>query len=126
MAKSPLNLLQRAQSGCSVVERVKKEIAQPDLPLSSPLQPVFMTSLLIHYRSGMHSMFELTEIGMGKEFYTVEEIAELLRVRPGTVRNRLSQRKRDLPPSVVIGRRRLFPLGEYEIWKQQRWSDRLR
>ena len=47
---------------------------------------------------------------MTKEFYTVEEIAELLRIRPGTVRNRLSYRGNDLPPSVVIGRRRLFPL----------------
>jgi hypothetical protein len=57
---------------------------------------------------------------MAKEFYTVEEIAELLRVRPGTVRNRLSYRSRDLPPSIVIGRRRLFPLAGYETWKQLR------
>lgn len=57
---------------------------------------------------------------MTKEFYTVEEIAELLRIRPGTVRNRLSYRGYDLPPSVVIGRRRLFPLSGYETWKQLR------
>jgi len=63
---------------------------------------------------------------MMKEFYTVEEIAELLRVRPGTIRNRLSHRNRDLPPSIVIGRRRLFPLSDYEVWIKQRLFDRMR
>jgi len=63
---------------------------------------------------------------MMKEFYTVEEIAELLRIRPGTVRNRLSQRAGDLPPSIVNGRRRLFPPRDYERWKQQRLSGRQR
>jgi len=58
-----------------------------------------------------------------KDFYTVEEIAELLRVRPGTVRNWLSRRGRDLPPSIVVGRRRLFPLRAYERWKEQRVSE---
>lgn len=44
-----------------------------------------------------------------KDFYTVEEIATLLRISPGTVRNRLSRGKAQLPPSVLVGRRRLFP-----------------
>jgi hypothetical protein len=61
---------------------------------------------------------------MEKDFYTVDEIAELLRIRPGTVRNRLSRRDRALPPSVVIGRKRLFPLREYELWKQRHLFDR--
>jgi hypothetical protein len=56
---------------------------------------------------------------MTKDFYTVVEIAELLRIRPGTVRNRLSRRANSVPPSTVIGRRRLFPLGAYEAWKQR-------
>jgi predicted DNA-binding transcriptional regulator AlpA len=63
---------------------------------------------------------------MMKEFYTVEEIAELLRIRPGTVRNRLSRRARDLPPSITIGRRRLFPLLDYEQWKERRISSAMR
>jgi hypothetical protein len=63
---------------------------------------------------------------MMKEFYTVDEIAELLRIRPGTVRNRLSRRQRDLPPSIVIGRRRLFPLVDYETWIKHRLFARLR
>jgi excisionase family DNA binding protein len=62
---------------------------------------------------------------MTKEFYTVEEIAELLRIRPGTVRNRLSKRDRDMPPSIVIGRRRLFPLSAYDLWIKQRICERL-
>ncbi len=57
---------------------------------------------------------------MTKEFYTVDEIAELLRVRPGTVRNRLLYRVRELPRSIVIGRRRMFPRSDYEIWIKQR------
>ncbi len=63
---------------------------------------------------------------MTKEFYTVDEIAELLRVRSGTVRNRLLYRVRELPPSIVIGRRRLFPLSDYEIWIKQRLLERTR
>ncbi len=62
---------------------------------------------------------------MLKEFHTVDEIAELLRIRPGTVRNRLSRRDRAFPPSIVNGRKRLFPLAEYEMWKQQRLFERL-
>lgn len=61
---------------------------------------------------------------MSKEFYTVEEIAELLRIRPGTIRNRLARRDRNVPPSVVIGRRRLFPLVEYDLWIRQRLLER--
>jgi hypothetical protein len=61
-----------------------------------------------------------------KAFYTVEEIAELLRIRPGTVRNRLSRRDCDMPPSIVIGRRRLFPLAGYEVWIKQRLFERVR
>ena len=63
---------------------------------------------------------------MTKEFYTVDEIAELLRVSPGTVRNRLLYRKRELPPSIVIGRRRPFPLSDYEISIKQRLLERTR
>jgi hypothetical protein len=63
---------------------------------------------------------------MTRVFYTVEEIAELLRIRPGTVRNRVSQRRRDVPPSIVIGRRRLFPLSDYEVWIKHRLFERIR
>lgn len=54
-----------------------------------------------------------------KEFYTIAEMAELLRVRPGTVRNRLWLRANSLPPSMMIGRRRLFPAADYEAWKER-------
>ena len=56
---------------------------------------------------------------MAKDFYTVGEMADLLRVRPGTVRNRLWRGHPSLPPSTVLGRRRLFPLGAYEVWKRR-------
>ena len=56
---------------------------------------------------------------MTKDFYTIAEMAELLRVHPGTIRNRLWLGADSLPPSMTIGRRRLFPLAEYEAWKQR-------
>lgn len=54
---------------------------------------------------------------MDRDFYTIEEVAALLRVRPGTVRNRLWRGDPTLPPSVRNGRRRLFPVGDYVAWK---------
>lgn len=48
-------------------------------------------------------------------FYTVEEIAQLLRMSAGTARNRLS-RGDDMPPSMRIGRRRLFPQKSLDQW----------
>jgi excisionase family DNA binding protein len=50
-------------------------------------------------------------------FYTVDEVAVALRVSPGTIRNKLSRGEgADLPPSVRLGRRRLFPQERFEAW----------
>ena len=43
-----------------------------------------------------------------RPLYTIQELAHTLRLQPGTVRNKLS-RGEDLPRSVRVGRRRLFP-----------------
>jgi excisionase family DNA binding protein len=64
---------------------------------------------------------------MTKDFYTVDEMAELLRIREATVRTRLWREADSLPPSTTIGRRRLFPQDAYEQWKQNlldpsKWS----
>lgn len=48
-------------------------------------------------------------------FYTVDEVAALLRMAPATVRNKLC-RDGDLPPNLCIGRRRLFPRDQFEAW----------
>lgn len=56
---------------------------------------------------------------MDKDFYTVEEIASLLRVQVSAVRNRLSRCDPTLPPSTRVGGRRLFPVASYEAWKKQ-------
>jgi hypothetical protein len=48
-------------------------------------------------------------------FYTLEKISIELHISPGTARNRLALGK-DMPPSVRIGRRRLFPIDAYEKW----------
>lgn len=56
---------------------------------------------------------------MDKEFFTIAEMAEILRVRPGTIRNRLWRNAATLPNSILVGGRRLFPRAEYEAWKQR-------
>jgi len=55
---------------------------------------------------------------VNRDFYTINEIAELLRIRAGTVRNRLCRGGDSLPPSTTIGRRRLFPVSAYDLWKR--------
>jgi excisionase family DNA binding protein len=52
-----------------------------------------------------------------KPLYTIEELAQTLRLQPGTVRNKLS-RGDDLPRSVLVGRRRLFPEHAVDAWLQ--------
>ena len=56
---------------------------------------------------------------MEKEFFTIAEMAEILRVRPGTIRNRLWRNTTTLPTSILVGGRRLFPRAEYEAWKRR-------
>jgi len=46
---------------------------------------------------------------------TVNELADILHMDVGTIRNRLS-RGEPMPPSVKVGRRRLFPTSELEKW----------
>lgn len=48
-------------------------------------------------------------------YLTIEEISERLHIKVGTARNRLS-RGEPMPPSIKIGRRRLFPSVELERW----------
>lgn len=52
-----------------------------------------------------------------RPLYTIQELAHALRLRPGTVRNKLS-RGEDMPRSVLVGRRRLFPEDAVEAWLQ--------
>ena len=49
------------------------------------------------------------------KFYTLEDISAELHIRPGTARNRLALGQ-DMPPSIKVGRRRLFPVSEFEKW----------
>jgi excisionase family DNA binding protein len=52
-----------------------------------------------------------------RPLYTIQELAQTLRLQPGTVRNKLS-RGDDMPRSVLVGRRRLFPEDAVEAWLQ--------
>lgn len=49
------------------------------------------------------------------QLLTVTELADVLHMDVGTIRNRLS-RGDSMPPSVKIGRRRLFPVSELSKW----------
>jgi excisionase family DNA binding protein len=52
-------------------------------------------------------------------FFTIDQIAEQLHMTVGTVRNRLC-RGDSMPPSVKVGRRRLFPEEDFKTWVNQR------
>lgn len=46
---------------------------------------------------------------------TIEEVAKELRMPIGTVKNRIS-RGEPMPPSIRLGRRRLFPATAFDKW----------
>jgi excisionase family DNA binding protein len=50
-----------------------------------------------------------------KRYLTIEEVSAYLHMQVGTARNRLS-RGEPMPPSVKIGRRRLFPEDDFQEW----------
>lgn len=52
-----------------------------------------------------------------KPLYTIHELATALHLQPATIRNRL-YRGEDMPPSIRVGRRRLFPEAQLEAWLQ--------
>ena len=52
-----------------------------------------------------------------QDFYTLAEMAALLRVQVSAVRARLSRNDPSLPPSRRVGGRRLFPVALYEEWR---------
>lgn len=56
------------------------------------------------------------------ELLTVTELADVLHMDVGTIRNRLS-RGEPMPPSVKIGRRRLFPAQDLSNWIKSRLID---
>ncbi|RLW64805.1 MAG: hypothetical protein B6D73_10790 [gamma proteobacterium symbiont of Stewartia floridana] len=49
-------------------------------------------------------------------FLTIEEVAAELHISVGTARNRLSCKCAPMPPSIKIGRRRLFPRRLFSEW----------
>lgn len=49
------------------------------------------------------------------EFLTVEDVSRKLHISAGTARNRLS-RGEAMPPSIKVGRRRLFPEADFLAW----------
>jgi excisionase family DNA binding protein len=50
---------------------------------------------------------------------TINELAHALRLTPGTIRNKLA-RGADLPPSIRLGRRRLFSQEQIDAWLKAR------
>jgi len=56
------------------------------------------------------------------QLLTVTELADVLHMDVGTIRNRLS-RGEPMPPSVKIGRRRLFPAQDLSNWINKKLID---
>ncbi|WP_363323536.1 helix-turn-helix domain-containing protein [uncultured Pseudoteredinibacter sp.] len=52
---------------------------------------------------------------MATNYLTVEQVSKKLHVTAGTIRNRISKGD-PMPPSIKVGRRRLFPEDEFESW----------
>ena len=50
-------------------------------------------------------------------YLTIEEISEHLHISVGTASNRIAQGMK-MPPSVKIGKRRLFPEKQFEAWME--------
>lgn len=50
---------------------------------------------------------------------TINELALALRLSPGTIRNKLACGS-DLPPSIRVGRRRLFAQEQIDAWLKAR------
>ena len=48
-------------------------------------------------------------------YLTLEQVSERMHIRTATARNRLS-RGAPMPPSVRVGKRRLFPAAAFERW----------
>lgn len=55
---------------------------------------------------------------MYEKLLSIDEVAQYLRISVGTARNRQSA-GRDMPPSVRIGRRRLYPEKQLHSWVQE-------
>lgn len=56
---------------------------------------------------------------MTTRYLTLDEISQRLHMAPGTARNRMS-RHDPMPPSVRVGRRRLFPEDQFHQWMVER------
>jgi len=52
---------------------------------------------------------------MARTYLTLEQVSERLHIKAGTARNRLS-RGEPMPPSIKVGRRRLFPEDAFDRW----------
>ena len=56
-------------------------------------------------------------------YYTVKEVAHILRLAEGTLRNKLSKED-DLPKSKLIGGKRLFSYAEVHSWLSEKQANR--
>ena len=54
---------------------------------------------------------------MSTRYLTIDEICHRLRISIGTTHNRLSTKKK-MPPSIKIGKKRLFPEDKFDAWME--------
>lgn len=53
-----------------------------------------------------------------QNYLTLEEVSNRLHITAGTARNRIYKGE-PMPPSLRVGRRRLFPEIDFEAWLRQ-------
>lgn len=56
------------------------------------------------------------------KYLSVEDLSEELHMSVGTVRNRLSNGD-PMPPSIKVGRRRLFPIKQFHSWMAEKLTN---
>jgi predicted DNA-binding transcriptional regulator AlpA len=66
--------------------------------------------------------FYKTDFESLSEFLTIEEVADYLHISKYTLRNKIYKCD-DLPENFRIGRRRLFPKKEFQMWVREKRLD---
>ena len=58
------------------------------------------------------------EKDLGHDFYTVEDVAKKMRMTPGAIHSAYNhgQSGKSIPPSIKLGRRRMFKVTDYNEW----------
>jgi hypothetical protein len=100
-----------------ILRKRKVGQARASAPVSSKTLLSFSTEIVRRFVGTASIVTHRFTVGphVTKDVLTVEDIAAVLKVSPGGLRNRIS-RGLDVPPSFRAGRRRLFLAASFDQW----------